>query len=151
MSGTSPNLTLPGNDHRFWYREGGQLGIINESSQKEMKAYKMSKQIGADDIFYKRKYLVLCGTIYSFHPVDTNEDTERISFEFYYDKYQDPSRSKMENLEETCRRLGLSDWKKFFYLVKKYDDAIEYGDRELSEFSVLRNANTLEPLSFEKL
>ncbi len=147
----SPNLTIPGNEHRFWYVHEGKLGIITESSQKDMREYKLALSMGFDKYFYPRQYIILSGTIYSFHPVDENEGVERIAFDYYYEREEEEGLSKMENLEKTCEKLGIKNWQSFFNCVCRFDETIGFNDRELSSFGILRDSNTLKPICFERL
>ncbi len=90
----SPNLTLPGNEKRFWYKISDELGIINGDAQKDMALYKKAVEAGAYRYVTPRSYTVIKGTIYSFKPVRVNEYIERIPFDVYYDTYADESKSK---------------------------------------------------------
>ena len=151
LSGNSPNLTLPGNSKRFWYKDNGELGIISEAAQAEMKGYHDAVEIGVDSSFYPRRYIILSGTIYAFHPVDTSEEIERVPFDFFYEKYEQDGADKMATLEKTCEELGIKNWKKFFGNIMKFDEKTGYSDRELSSFGVLRKTDTLEVVGFERM
>ena len=145
----SPNLTIPGCDHQFWYRDNGNLGLISESSQREMKMYKTAMELGVDKYVSNRKYIVIRGSIYTFKPVSTSEDVERIPFDILYDSVADESASKIENLSACCEKYGLKNWREFFASVIKLDEAMGNKERNLCEFGVLRNTKTLETIGFE--
>lgn len=147
----SPNLTIPGTEHRFWYRLNGQLGYINESSQKDMFFYKKAIENHCEDIVAPRQYLILEGKIYTFSPVETNEDVERVPFDVLYDSMEDKSKSKMENLRITCEHYKLKGWKQFFGCITRLDEILNNKERELSDIGVLRDANTLEIIGFDKI
>ena len=151
LSGKSPNLTLPGNAKSFWYKDGDELGIVSESAQQEMKGYHIAQELGVDSVTYPRRYILLAGTIYAFHPVETSEEVECVPFDYYYEQYESEGESKMETLKKTCESLGIKGWKKFFGDVMKLDEETGYKDRELSSFGVLRNADTLEIIGFGRL
>ena len=151
LSRLSPNLTLPGNEHRFWYMDDNKLGIITESAQMDVKKVKMAAELGIEELFHPRKYLILCGTIFSFHPVEFSEKLERIPLDYYYDAICDENLSRMENLGNCCKELGIEGWKKYFGAICKFDDATGNKERELSSIGVLRDADTLTPVRFEKI
>lgn len=147
----SPNLTIPGAEHKFWYRVDGQLGYINESSQKDMTFYKKAIENGCEQIVAPRKYIILSGKIYTFSPVKTSEDVERIPFDVLYDGLEDKNKSKMENLRATCEHYGLTNWKKFFSMITKLDNILDNKERELSDIGVLRDTSTLEIIGFDQI
>ena len=147
----SPNLTIPGNDPRFWYKKDDELGIITESSQKDMKTYKKAVELGFEDIIAPRSYIILQGTIYSFHPTGTSEDVERIPFDLLYDSVADDNVKKIDNLKNCCEKFGLKDWRKFLSAVMKLDNELGNKERSLCELGVLRNTKTLKILGFEKI
>lgn len=151
VDNVSPNLTIPGPEHKFWYRVDGQLGYINESSQKDMFLYKKALEHGCDDVVSPRQYLILEGKIYTFAPVETSEEIERVPFDVLYDGIEDKNKSKMENLRATCEHFKLKNWKQFFGNVTKLDEILNNKERELSDIGVLRNANTLEVVGFDKI
>lgn len=147
----SPNLTLPGNEKRFWYKISDELGIINGDAQKDMALYKKAVEAGAYRYVTPRSYTVIKGTIYSFKPVRVNEYIERIPFDVYYDTYADESKSKLENLKTVCEEIGLTDWRDFFSCVIQADKAVGNKERELSELGVLRDVNTLRVVGFDSI
>jgi hypothetical protein len=151
VDNVSPNLTIPGPEHKFWYRVDGQLGYINESAQKDMFLYKKALEHGCDDVVSPRQYLILEGKIYTFAPVETSEEIERVPFDVLYDGIEDKNKSKMENLRATCEHFKLNNWKQFFGNVTKLDEILNNKERELSDIGVLRNANTLEVVGFDKI
>lgn len=147
----SPNLTISGPEHKFWYRVDGQLGYINEFSQKDMTFYKKAVENGFESIVSPRQYIILSGKIYTFTPVETNEEVERVSFDVLYDGLEDKSKSKMENLRATCEYYGLDNWKSFFSMITKLDNLNNNKERELSDLGVLRDANSLKVIGFDKI
>lgn len=151
VDNTSPNLTIPGSDHKFWYRFGDDVGIITDSAQKDMQIYKKAKELGVLRYVAPRSYMVIKGIIYSFHKINTSENVERIPFDLIYDEYSDKNKSKIDNLKKACEAVGLSDWRDFFGTVMQIDEALGNKERELCEIGVLRNANTLEVIGFEAI
>lgn len=147
----SPNLTIPGTEHKFWYRLDGKLGYINESSQNDMALYKKALENECGSVVAPRQYLILEGTIYTFSPVSTSEEVERISFDMLYDSMEDKEKTKMENLRATCEYFGLSDWKKFFGNITRLDEVMNNKERELSDIGVLRDTETLKIIGFDKI
>lgn len=147
----SPNLTIPGNDIRFWYKNNGVLGIITESSQKDMKIYKKAKELGIEKFVSKREYIIIHGIIYSFHPVETSENVERIPFDILYDSTAREDLKKIENLKICCDKYHLDDWKNFMGAVMKIDSELGNKGRNLCEIGVLRDTDTLKILGFEKI
>ena len=147
----SPNLTIPGVEHRFWYVYKGKIGLITENSQSDMKIYKKAKELGLLDYVAEREYIIRRGTIYSFHPTGTDENIERIPFDVLYDSVADENLKKIENLSNCCEKYGVKDWRGFFSAVMKIDKESEEGERNLCEIGVLRNSDTLEVIGFEKI
>lgn len=147
----SPNLTISGVEHKFWYRMDGNLGYLNEAAQSDMAFYKKALEIGCADIVAKRQYIILSGKIYTFTPTETSESVERIPFDLLYDTVEDRSLSKMENLKKTCETYGLSKWKNFFSLMTKLDNATDNKERELSDIWVLRDSDTLKIIGFSRI
>lgn len=145
----SPNLTIPGCEHRFWYYLDGQLGIISLASQKEMKIYKKALELGIEKFVAKRKYVIIRGHIYTFIPVSTSEKVERVPFDVLYDSVAKENASKTENLAACCKKHGLTNWKEFFTSIIHLDEALGNKERNLCEFFVLRDTDTLEILGFE--
>lgn len=151
VDNVSPNLTIPGVEHRFWYRLGSQVGYLNEAAQSDMAFYKKALEIGCGDIVAKRQYLILSGKIYTFTPSETSESVERVPFDVLYDACEEQGLSKMENLKKTCDTYGISKWKSFFSLMTKMDNATGNNERELCDIGVLRNSDTLEVIGFSKI
>ncbi len=147
----SPNLTIPGNEARFWYKKDNVLGIITEASQKDMKTYKKAVELGYEDIVATRSYMIIQGTIYSFHPTGTSENVERIPFDILYDSVADDGLKKIDNLKNCCEKFGLTDWRKFFSSVMKLDDELGNKERNLCEVGILRDVKSLKVLGFEKI
>lgn len=146
---SSPNLSIPGCDHRFWFIYNGQLGLISEASQKEMRIYKKALELGIEKFIAKRTYIIIRGTIYTFIPVSTSEKVERVPFDILYDSVAKDTVSKTENLANCCKQYGLSNWKEFFTSIIKLDEALGNKERNLCEFFVLRNTDNLQILGFE--
>lgn len=147
----SPNLTIPGNDPRFWYKKDGEIGIITESSQRDMKTYKKAIELGFEEFIAPRSYIILQGTIYSFHPTGTSENVERIPFDLLYDSVADENVKKIDNLKNCCDKFGLSNWRKFMSAVMKLDSELGNKERNLCEIGVLRDVTSLNVLGFEKI
>lgn len=147
----SPNLTISGPEHKFWYRMDGELGYINEFSQKDMAFYKKALENECNSIVAPRKYIILSGKIYTFTPVKTSEKVERIPFDVLYDGIEDKNKSKMENLRATCEHYGLDGWKSFFGTVIKLDKLNNNKERELSDLGVLREVDTLKVVGFDSI
>lgn len=147
----SPNLTIPGNESRFWYKKDGEIGIITESSQRDMKTYKKAIELGFEEFIAPRSYMILQGTIYSFHPTGTSENVERIPFDLLYDSVADENLKKIDNLKKCCDKFGLSNWRKFLSAVMKLDSELGNKERNLCEIGVLRDTTSLNVLGFEKI
>lgn len=147
----SPNLTIPGPQHRFWYRLDGTLGYLNGTAQEDMNIYKKALELDCDSIVAKRQYLILAGKIYTFAPVETNEQIERIPFDIIYEGMEDKRKSKMENLKSICEHVQLNDWRQFFGKITKLDDFLNNKERELSDIGVLRDTETLKIIGFDKI
>ncbi len=147
----SPNLTIPGNDPRFWYIKDDEIGIITENSQRDMKTYKKALDLGFEEFVAKRSYMILQGTIYSFHPTGTSEKIERIPFDLLYDSVASDSEKKIDNLKNCCEKYNLPDWRKFLSAIMKLDNELGNKERNLCEIGVLRDSDSLEILGFEKI
>lgn len=147
----SPNLTIPGNEARFWYKRDDRFGIITESSQKDMKTYKKAMELGFEDIVAPRSYMIIQGTIYSFHPTDTSEAVERIPFDLLYDSVAEDGVKKIDNLKNCCDKYGLNGWRRFFSSVMKLDEELGNKERNLCEIGILRDTKNLKVLGFEKI
>lgn len=144
----SPNLTIPGRSQRIWYKSGNDLYMLYGDAQKEMSAYKKSKE---NDAVAKRSYVILAGKIYATTAAETDLSFERISFEELYSSVEDPNKSKMENLITCCNKYDLPNWKDFFGKMNEFDELVGNESRELSDIGVLRDTETLEFVSFCKL
>lgn len=149
VDASSPNLTIPGCDPKFWYVKDDKLGIINEASQKDMKLYRTAVNLGIDSITAPRQYVIIRGTIYSYKPSQTSEDVERIPFDILYDSVARDDYNKIQNLNLTCETNKIEGWREFFGNLIKLDEALGNKERSLCEIGVLRNTKTLEILGFE--
>ena len=147
----SPNLTIPGNEARFWYKKDGNIGLITESSQKDMKVYKKAKELGIDKFVAPRVYMIIHGIIYSYHPTGTDANTERIPFDLLYDSVADPALKKIDNLRNCCDKFGITGWKDFMSSIMKLDTELGNKGRSLYEIGVLRDVETLKIKGFEQI
>ena len=147
----SPNLTIPGLDPRFWYIYNGELGLITEASQMDMKLYKVAKEMQLEKYVAPRSYIPLRGTIYSFHPSGTSEQVERIPFDVLYDSVAVEGVKKIDNLRNCCETYHLKNWKDFMSSVMRLDEALGNKERNLCELGVLRKTDTLEIMGFDRI
>lgn len=147
---SSPNLTIPGADPVVWYEFEDGIGLINENAQKDMKEYKKAKELGIE-IVSERSYKILSGRVFTFKNASTSDEIERIPFDTYYNAVEDPSKTKAENIKICCEKYGIPNWKEFISEMLEFDKACENSGRELFDIGVLRNANTLECISFDLL
>lgn len=147
---SSPNLTIPGTDPLIWYEFDGDIGLLNENAQRDMKNYKISKELGINNVA-PRYYKILSGRVFTFRESNTSEDVERIPFDTYYNMTEDKSKSKAENIRTCCEKFGIPDWKDFISQMIEFDNACGNTKRELMDLGVLRDAKTLECISFDLL
>lgn len=141
----SPNLEIPGQTPRLWYRdEEGQLYLLFDDAQEQMQKNK------ANFGYAKRRYVVLHGRMLAMIPAFTSKEVEMLNFEDLYNSCKDDKKSKLENLQATCNQYHLTNWKKFFGLIMEEEErtGIEF---ELSDIGVLRNTKTLETIGFAPL
>lgn len=144
----SPNLTIPGRTPRIWYRSGEDTYLLYGEAKKEISNYKLANGL---PILAERAYVILTGNIYATTKSCTNKKIERISFEDMYNSCQNPSKSKMQNLQYCCEKYNIPNWKDFFRDMFHYDELIGNKNRELSDIGVLRDTITLETIGFAKL
>ena len=146
---TSPNLTIPGKEPRLWFRnEDNKLMLLYGEAQKEMTEYKLSNE---NPVVAKRKYRIQDKKIYVEVNAETNKSIERISFDDLYNTCQNPEKSKIVNLKNTCEYFHIPNWKSFINYMCEYDEAIDNQLRELNDVGVLRDTKTLEIIGFSKL
>lgn len=147
----SPNLTIPGSLERLWYKdETHSLGIICSNAQKEMSEYNLAKKNGIE-IVRPKNYFILGHTIFTYETASTSKDIEQLPFDSLYNKTEDASLSKMDNLQKCCETFKIPDWKDFFNEMLTFDELCNKEDRELSDIKVLRDTETLKILGFDKL
>ena len=147
---SSPNLTIPGVDPLIWYEFENGIGLLNENAQKDMRDYKVAKEMGIKMVA-ERKYKILSGRVFTFKEVNTSEEVERIPFDTLYNLTEDPSKSKAENIKTCCEKFGIQNWKEFISSMIEFDNVCENNKRELFDIGVLRDANTLVYISFDRL
>lgn len=147
---SSPNLTLTGSLPLFWYEIDGKLVLINERAQSDMMYYKEALKRGFNFV-EKREYKIIAGRVFSFRNTAVSEDVERISFDLYYNMMEDKNLSKSENIANCCNNLGIANWKEFISEMIELDKVCGRSGRDLCDIGVLRNANTLECIGFDKL
>lgn len=147
---SSPNLTIPGEAPLLWYEFDDAFGLINENAQKDMKEYKIAKENGIS-ILQPRKYKILSGRVFTFKECGVSDNIERISFDTLYNELEDTSKTKTQNLQACCEYFGIPNWKNFFTELIEFDKACGFEKRELFDIGVLRNADTLEFISFDRL
>lgn len=147
---SSPNLTIPGAAPLIWYEFDDCLGLINENAQKDMSEYKKAKELGIH-VMAQRSYKILSGRVFTFRKSLTNCDVERISFDSLYNSVEDPSKTKAENIKNCCEFYGIPNWKEFITEMIEFDNACGNKNRELFDIGVLRDANSLECISFDLL
>ena len=150
---TSPNLCIPGSKPVFWYdyidKTTGKTerGYINKNAQDDMYLYKTASSHDID-IVKERKYVIIHNNIYTFIPISTSKDIERLSFEMLYYMEYDPKLSNGKNIANVCRKLDIKDWKDYIQKMLELNKLIRIP---LSEIYVFRDANTGEYLSFDKI
>jgi len=59
--------------------------------------------------------------------------------------------SKSENIASICTQLNIPDWRRFISEMIELDKACGKMDRDLCDIGVLRNADTLECIAFDRL
>ena len=147
----SPNLTVPGSLERIWYKdETHSLGIICSDAQKEMSEYNIAKKNNIS-IVKPKSYFILGGTIFTYEMASTSKDIEQVSFDSLYNASEDKSLDKMENLQKCCETFHIPEWEGFLNEMLTFDELCGKEDRELSDIKVLRDADTLRILGFDKL
>lgn len=149
LNDSSPNLTIPGTDPLMWYDFDG-IGLINENAQKDMNEYRTALSSGYN-IMEDREYKIIAGRVFSFRKVRTSPDIERVSFDTLYNLVEDPSKGKGANIKACCEHFGIPGWKDFISQMIELDKEVGRKNRELSDVGVLRDANTLECICFDKL
>lgn len=145
---SSPNLTIPGREQRIWYKANGELCILHGNAQKEMAEYKAAFGNPAVE---ERSYVVLVENIYAMKKAPTSKEVEMVSLEDMYNSCQNPSKSKMENLQVCCEKFGIPNWKDFVANMCEFDELVGNKNRELCDVGVLRDSTTLEAIGFAKL
>ncbi len=147
----SPNLTLSGTDKKIWYQDPiDGLGTIDSNIQNQLYYYRMAKNNGIE-IVKSRKPVILCNHLFAYTKSETSEEVEAISFDHLYNTTFDINLNKKANLQKCCEQFNIPDWESFFNELIKFDELCEKKDRELIDINVLRNANTLEIIGFDKL
>ena len=149
LDDSSPNLTIPGTDPLMWYEFDG-FGLINENAQKDMNDYRHALSAGYD-IMAEREYKIIAGRGFSYRKTNTSPDVERIPFDVLYNEIEDPSKGKGANIKLCCEHFGIPDWKHFISQMIELDKETGKKNRELADVGVLRDANTLECIAFDKL
>lgn len=147
---SSPNLTISGTLPLLWY-EFDSLGLINERAQSDILLYREAESHGIKNLVEKREYKIIAGRVFSFRKASVSDEIERIPFELYYSMSEDKSLSKEENIEKCCTEFHIPKWKDFISGMIELDKIFGKADRGLCDIGVLRNADTLECLSFDKL
>lgn len=147
---SSPNLTISGTVPLLWY-EFDEPGLINERAQADVTVYREAKAHNLLDIVEKREYRIVAGRVFSFRRTDVSEDIERIPFDIYYNMSEDRSLSKSENIAKCCMDFGIPDWERFISGMIELDRICGKTDRDLCDIGILRNADTLECIRFDKL
>ncbi len=148
INACSPNLTIPGKKKRLWYRYADSPVLLHGNAQAEMNAY---KQANGSKIVAKRVYALLREHLYAVQQVETSKEIEMIPFEEFYLAGSSPSRSKIDNIRDTCAKFGITGWKEFFTEMIDFDERTQNTSRELTDVGVLRNVSTLEIVGFAKL
>ena len=147
---SSPNLTIAGTLPLMWYDFSG-LGLINERAQSDITIYREAVTHGFDDIVEKREYKIIAGRVFSFRRSSVTDMVERIPFDIYYNMSEDKTLSKAENIAKCCEEYHIPDWENFIYKMIELDKICKKTDRDLCDIGVLRRADTLECIAFDKL
>ena len=148
--GTSPNVTLPGDELRLWYREGRALFLLYGNAKEKMEEYSVAKDLKINML--EREYMFYEDMLFAKIPVLTSEKQECIPFEEYYVAFQkDPKKSKAHNLADCCEFYGIRGWKEFIDDMLHLDETIGNESRDLNDIFVLRDSDTLKPMCFHPL
>ena len=143
----SPNLTIPGNNEKLWYKVGNSIVLLHGNAREEMMNY---KKANFDSIYQKRTYVILSNKIYTMTSAQTSKKVERITLENLYVSTYDQNKTQMENLEYTCKFYDIPYWAEFLerlgVLNEKTDISYNIGD-----IGVLRETDTLKIIGFCKL
>lgn len=150
ISYDSPNLTISGADNALWFYDEKHLGQITNNAQRQMNNYKTAVKNGIS-ILKPRKYLLIYSMIFVFTPSDTSQNIESIAFDTLYNQTEDEKLNKMENLQKCCEHFKIPDWRRFINQMMEYDRLCKNSERELSDIRILRDADTLDIIRFDKL
>lgn len=145
----SPNLTVPGTEARFWFKQGDNFYLLYADAQKEVANYRLSGR--GNEYVAEKSYALLASNIYAKTPAITSKEVEIIPLSEYYNSVYSPDKSKIENLKTCCETYGLPRWKTFFDFLINYDEEIGNDTRELSDVGILRDTKTLEIINFAPL
>ena len=146
----SPNLSIPGKDTSFFYKKGDKIFFLCRDIEKDMQLYKRNKDSG---IVQTRRYATVAEKLFSIQEIQTSEDIDSVSLGAVYKAFEDPEKSRMDNLLNILSKFGISknELLKFFDKVYKADESVYTDDRALSTIRILRDANTLETIGFAKI
>lgn len=147
---SSPNLTIPGVEPLVWYDSDGVIGLINQDSQQDMEAYRLSLKNGIKSVA-KREYKIIAGRVFSFRKASTSEKIERIPFDVFYNEFKDDSLSKIQNIKNCCDNYGITGWETFTQDIVGYSQLVPQKTIELSDIGILRRTDTLECIGFDQL
>jgi len=148
---SSPNLAIPGDAMRLWYRAPGATDakIIHCDAQADMSLYKAAQKLGSS-IVAPREYVILASCIYTVSSTLAKGNYERIPFDALYNAVCDPSASNAENLAKCCIEFGIPQWESFIHEMMLVDTEAGNTGRNLDELGVIRDAGSLKILGFDK-
>lgn len=154
----NPSASLGGDLDKRWIRKDGQIFLIKgnmtgnsyQQSLNEVFASCIHKDQGFDNHVSYRLIKLANGSIGCISPCFATEDLEFIPAWEIFDKYgYSKNNSYLEQYIENCAKEGVRSTLSRRFLDYQFliDFIISNSDRHLSNFGVLRNANTLECVS----
>ena len=147
----SPNLTLSGTNKCIWYKnKENEIGTIDSNIQNQLYYYRTALKNDIT-IVKERIPVILCSHLFAFTKSSTSEQVESIPFDHLYNTTFDINLSKEANLQKCCETFNIPNWEAFFNELIKYDQICGKSDRELIDIRVLRNADNLQIIGFDKL
>ena len=149
---SSPNLSMPGDAQRLWYRPSGEKDavLLHCDAQSDMALYKAALKLKSS-IVAPREYVILASCIYTASPTLARGNYERISFDSLYNAVADPSLSKPENLARCCEEYAIPQWESYIHELISVDAEAGNTGRNLDELGVIRDSGSLKILGFDKL
>lgn len=134
----------------------------NENVKRSLQRWLMLRQISRSrkDIsplrdFYGFKMFISKNmrSLYDCYWLKSESETweEINAFENWDYQTEDDKLNEMENLQKCCEHFKIPDWKPFINQMMEYDRLCKNSERELSDIRILRDADTLDIIRFDKL